>query len=308
MMKTNSLTITYLSKVSFASLNGADKEVDNINPIKKIRLNNGEELPYLSSQAVRRALRDKLEELGFALSPVEASSTDKGAPKTALNPKEYIDDDLFGYMNAQAGKGTDAGFSNVRTSPVRVESLLALATYKGDLDYATNFMGKKINLNANIFETEIHSGVYRGSILIELDRVGKEFTIKDDKTNEVNHEDLVENSEKSRRVCAFLDALQTMWTSGRQTRFLSDISPKFMVAAIMKSKNPIFMESVTLNEEGEVDLDKINSVADDYDRFIDKHVLGVQEGVFKKQSDMMKSMKDAFQEVKNWIEGYYNVK
>ena len=33
-MKTNSITITYLSKVSFASLNGSDKEVDNINPIK----------------------------------------------------------------------------------------------------------------------------------------------------------------------------------------------------------------------------------------------------------------------------------
>jgi CRISPR-associated protein Cst2 len=48
-MKTNSITITYLSKVSFASLNGGDKDVDNINPIKKITLSNGEELPYMSS-------------------------------------------------------------------------------------------------------------------------------------------------------------------------------------------------------------------------------------------------------------------
>ena len=37
-MHTNSLTITYLSKVSFASLNAGDKEDDNINPIKKITL------------------------------------------------------------------------------------------------------------------------------------------------------------------------------------------------------------------------------------------------------------------------------
>ncbi len=59
-MKANSLTLTFLSKVSFASLNGGDKEVDNINPIKKVTLDNGDQLPYLSSQAVRRALRDKL--------------------------------------------------------------------------------------------------------------------------------------------------------------------------------------------------------------------------------------------------------
>ena len=54
-MKKNSITITYLSKVSFASLNGADKDVDNINPIKKITVENGTELPYVSSQALRRA-------------------------------------------------------------------------------------------------------------------------------------------------------------------------------------------------------------------------------------------------------------
>jgi CRISPR-associated protein Cst2 len=67
-MKINSLTLTYLSKVSFASLNGGDKEVDNINPIKKITLANGEELPYVSSQALRRALRDSGNGLGtFAI-------------------------------------------------------------------------------------------------------------------------------------------------------------------------------------------------------------------------------------------------
>ncbi len=174
-MNTNSLTITYLSKVSFASLNGSDKEVDNINPIKKITLPDGTQLPYVSSQAIRRALRDKLAELGYVTSPVQESSTSKGAPKTALSPKEYIDDDLFGYMDAKAGTDGEAGSSNVRTSPVRVDSLMALATYKGDLDYATNFMGVKIGLNPNIFETEIHSGVYRGTILIELDRIGIEW-------------------------------------------------------------------------------------------------------------------------------------
>lgn len=311
-MKTNSITITYLSKVSLASLNGGDKEVDNINPIKKVTLQNGEQLPYVSSQAIRRALRDKIEELGHTISPVGQSSTDKGAPKTALNPIKYIDDDLFGYMDAKAGTDGEAGTSNVRTSPVRVESLLALATYKGDLDYATNFMGQKIGLNPNIFETEIHSGVYRGTVLIELDRVGIEHQVEEVKEDNkviarnLVVKQLVDNQEKSKRVLAFIDALQMLWSSGRQSRFLADISPKFVAAAMMKSKNPIFLESVDLDEKGQINLERLNTVASDYDRFIDNHLFAVQEAVFEKKEGMV-SLKEGFETIQSWIKSYYGV-
>lgn len=310
-MTPNSITITYLSKVSLASLNGSDKEVDNINPIKKVTLQNGEELPYVSSQAIRRALRDKIEELGNTISPVGESSTSKGAPKTALNPIKYIDDDLFGYMDAKAGKDGEAGTSNVRTSPVRVESLLALATYKGDLDYATNFMGKKIGLNPNIFETEIHSGVYRGTILIELDRVGREHAFKIDKVGKVETrtlitKELVANGEKAKRVLALLDAFQMLWSSGRQTRFLADISPKFIAAAYMKSKNPIFLEAVEVQDSGQIDIDKLQTVNSDYERFIEKSVFAVQEAVFDKQEGMV-SLKEGFQSIRTWVNEYYGI-
>ena len=306
-MKKNSITITYLSKVSLASLNGSDKEVDNINPIKKVTLNNGEELPYVSSQAIRRALRDKIKELGYEISPVAESSTSKGAPKTALDPKKYIDDDLFGYMDAKAGSEGEAGTSNTRTSPIRVESLLALATYKGDLDYATNFMGMKIGLNPNIFETEIHSGVYKGTILIELDRIGKEIRLKDEKNRELEEIDLVDNTEKAKRVIAFVNAFRTLWSSGRQTRFLADISPKFIAAAFMKSKNPIFLEAVDLKENGQVNFEKLQSIIIDYDKFIDKSLFAVQEAVFEK-SEGVKSLDDGFNEIEEWVNDYYGIK
>ncbi len=305
-MNTNSITITYLSKVSFASLNGSDKEVDNINPIKKVTLHNGEELPYVSSQAIRRALRDKIEELGGSTSPVGVSSTDKGAPKTALNPIKYIDDDLFGYMDAAKGEDGAAGTSNVRTSPIRVESLLALVTYKGDLDYATNFMGRKIGLNANIFETEIHSGVYRGTILIELDRIGKETILKDEKTRELETKDLVDNREKANRVLTFLNAFQTMWSHGRQTRFLADISPKFLAASLMKSKNPIFLESVDLTEDGRVDINKLQTVTNDYEKYIEDSFFAVQEAVFAKEDGMI-NLKEGFEKLENWVKNYFGV-
>lgn len=304
----NSLTITYLSKVSLASLNGTDKEVDNINPIKKVTLPSGEQLPYMSSQAVRRALRDKLEELGYSMSPVLESSASKGAPKTALDPVKFIDDDLFGYMDAKAGSDGEKGTSNTRTSPVRVDCLLALATYKGDLDYATNFMGQKVGLNPNIFETEIHSGIYRGSILVELDRVGVEWRLNEkSKERALSKVDLIGNSEKAERVLAFLDAFRTMWSSGRQSRFLTDISPKFIAAALMNSKNPIFLEAVDLDEKGQVDMKKLDSVASDYGKFIESKVFAVQEAVFEKSPGMV-SLNEGFSLIGEWVRSFYGVK
>ena len=59
-MEDKCLTITYLTRASYASLNGSDKEADNISSIKKIRMNDGREYPYKSSQAIRRDIREQL--------------------------------------------------------------------------------------------------------------------------------------------------------------------------------------------------------------------------------------------------------
>lgn len=295
-MKSNSITITYLSKVSFASLNGGDKDVDNINPIKKVTLDNGEELPYVSSQTLRRALRDRLEEMGKPISQV-AAGEGKNPPSTEGDPAKYIDDDLFGYMNASAG--------SQRTSPIRVESLLALGSYKGDLDYGTNFMSKNSGGDPNIFETEIHSGLYKGTILIELDRIGTGRIITEKKKKIFDDTDFVKKKEdKQQRVLDFIDAFRTLWSAGRQTRFLADISPKFIAAACMSVKNPIFLESVNVNKEGEVMIEGLHSVVEDYDKFIVDHVFAGQEATLK-TSTKVDSLKVGFEKIESWVKDHY---
>ena len=279
-----SLTITYLSKVSFASLNGSDSDADNINTIKKITLVNNEELPYVSSQAIRRALRDQLQNLGWNLSEIVGDEDSKHPPKTQCDPTNFIDDDLFGFMDAQKE-------TNKRTSPIRVESLIALSKYQGDLDFGTNFMGMEKGINPNIYETEIHSGVYRGTILIELDRIGKGEGFE----NELS------DAEKIKRVEAFIDSFQNLWSSGRQSRFLADISPKFFAAAIMYSKNPIFLEAV--NEP--IKISELESVTNDYSDFIKEHCFAAQKSIFDKIDGECLTLKDGFEKIKNWVKDYY---
>ena len=302
MKNINSITITYLSKVSFASLNGADKEVDNINPIKKVTLANGAELPYVSAQALRRAMRDRLADMGWSLSPIQEASAKKGAPKTQIKPVEFVDDDLFGYMDAAPSKEEKGrGTSTVRTSPIRVEALVALTDYKGDMDYATNYMGKGIKnekgeeIQPNIFETEIHSGIYRGTILIELDRIS---------TGQGFESGELATSEKCKRTLAFLDAFRNLWSSGRQTRFLADISPKFLAAAAMSAKNPVFLEALRVSKDGKVEASVLKSVVEDYDRFISDHVFAAQEAVFGKEEGVV-GLKAGFEKIESWVKNYF---
>ena len=292
MSTTNSITITFLAKVSFASLNGSDKDVDNINPIKKITLASGEQLPYMSAQAVRRALRDRLEEMGEDISVVEKGAG-KAPSTTASDPVKYIDDDLFGYMDAKGG--------HQRTSPVRVDALVAQSKYQGDLDFGTNYQAKDVGGDPNIFESEIHSGIYRGALLIELDRVGKGRVVKGDRDAEA-YNDAATNAA---RVNKLIDAVQTLWSSGRQTRFLSDISPKFVAAAWMKAKNPIFLEAAEYHG-GQVNLGKLKTVVADYADFIEDHVFAVQVGTLGEQDGAV-DLKEGFAKIKTWVNSYYGV-
>jgi len=292
MCKAKALTITYLTKATYASLNGSDKEVDNISSIKKIRKNDGKEYPYCSSQAIRRALREQLAVMGFELSEGMASEKEKGAATTKCDPQKYIDDDLFGFMNASSD-------TTKRTSPVRVSPLVALTPYLGELDYATNFMSVSSGGNPNIFETEIHSGYYCGSILIELDRVGE-------KSPGDKYDLELDNNQKAERVLALIDAIQNLWTVGRQSRFLTDVSPKFVCAALMSVKNPIFMESIRVDDNDNIDLNLIKNTISDFKNQIIDYVIGERKGFFKKDTDEFMSLGDCFEKIREWIKEVYS--
>lgn len=284
------LTLTYLTRASYASLNGSDKEADNISSIKKIRMNDGREYPYKSSQAIRRDLREQLAVLGWELSEAALAKQNKGAASTLGEPDKYIDDDLFGFMIADKE-------TKKRTGPVRVSPLISLEPYRGELDFATNYMGVKAGGTPNIFETEIHSGVYRGTILVELDRVGV--------ADASNYTLDLPAGEKKKRVTALLDAIQNLWGVGRQSRFLADISPKFVCVALMKAKNPIFMECLDV-KEGHIDVTLIQNTVRDFEGMIGKWIAGERKGFWEGgDTEIAKPVGEAFTEVKAWLDEVY---
>lgn len=291
MTNAKALTITYLTWASYASLNGADKEADNIVSIKKIQKNDGKEYPYCSSQAVRRALREQLAVLGWELSETSEARQKKGAASTQCDPQTYIDDDLFGFMQADAE-------TIKRTAPLRVSPLISLDPYRGDMDFGTNYMSLKTGGNPNIFETEIHSGYYVGTILLELDRVGE-------KSPGDKYELQLPGEEKYKRTAALIDAVQNLWTVGRQSRFLTDMSPKFICAALLKVKNPIFLESVKVNADGRINHNLIeNTLADNSSQIIE-YVIGERKDFFPKNNEKYVPLGEGFETIKSWLKNVY---
>ncbi len=297
------LTITFLTPVSLGSLNGSDKEADNLSSIKKLTRGT-KTYPYVSSQALRRALRDQLGVLGHTLSEGQAAKEKKGAAITKCLPAEYLDDDLFGFMDASKG-GT-----HKRTSPVRVSPLLALDAYEGDLDFGTNYMGVDAGGTPNIFETEIHGGLYRGTMLIELDAVGSSRIGEGVSAAKISEPWEVAPGEKQRRVTALLSSLQYLWSSGRQSRFLSDISPKFVAAAVLTAKVPLFLESVAVRREGTgadagIDVTPLAESIQDAKEILIEHCFGVRSGLFRQVPEGSLTVGQAFEKAQGWVKDHY---
>lgn len=164
------LAITYLVRFGIASPSGGRSEIENLNVIKKIR-EGFLDFPYASAQAMKRALRDTLKGLGYDTSPV----INTAPARTVGDPVKYIDDDLFGFMEAGSKKSerTEINRLNgIRKAVVSMTPLLSLSAFYDNVDFGANMMGLQAAGDPMPYETEVHRGWYRVSLYVELDRIG----------------------------------------------------------------------------------------------------------------------------------------
>lgn len=283
----NCLTFTSLSKVSLGSINGSETE-GNISTIKKVTLPSGEELPYVSGQSIRRMIRDRLVDAGEKLSPQnltednEAARAEKAPTTSEGDPATYIDDDIFGFMQAKAGA------TRRRTAPVRVSPAVGLFPMQGDRDYGTKTKGYKDTasggqeLTGNIFETEIYNNTFRNCILVELDRFGTFQDFELGKEKDLEKE--IGDDEKQRRLDVFVDTLFSIWGGGKQSRFLSDMGAKIMVYTRQSVKNPILLESLMLKDENSLYVEPVVEALEEFASHLDKVIIGVRSGFISEES------------------------
>lgn len=274
----NCLNIAYIFKTSLGSINGSWTE-GNVSTIKKITSPNGQQMPYVSGQSLKYQIRKAWKEMGLGemLSDVKQAEKKAGVDFTAGEPQNYLDDDLLGYMIASSGE------NRRRTAVVRTSAAIGLFPFRNDRDLGTKSkeeIGGDVSAGGNIFETEIYYNYFRVNFLIELDRLGSFQDFELAKSSKGKIENL--SIEKKReRFIHLLNAISTIWGGGKQSRLLTDMSPKFIAVTAQTAKSPIFLETLTVNENEELNTDAIKEVLEGNNKIISKQFLGVQSGIFK---------------------------
>jgi CRISPR-associated protein Cst2 len=272
------IVIGYLAKVSAANVNASHTE-GNVVVAKKVTLPDGSTIPYISGQAVRRMLRDRLEELGCPLS--EPFARVEGQEVTPpVRPWEFVDEDLFGYLDPSGGRR--------RTSPVRVSAAVGLFPFQGDRDLGTRSFerfGQAMAAGGNMFETELYANLFKGTVLVELDRVGvfRPLEIGEDA------ERALPVDERRKRLQTLFEALNLLWGGGRTARMLADLSPKFLAYARLRVKHPVFLEALVAHyEDGKyvLELVPLKNALDKFQSYREQTLFGLEPGIFGNEEEI----------------------
>lgn len=276
------IAIGYLAKVSAANVNASHTE-GNVVVAKKVTLPDGSAIPYISGQAIRRMLRDRLEELGYTLSePFAQVSGQEVTPP--VRPWEFVDEDLFGYLDPSGGRR--------RTSPVRVSAAVGLFPFQGDRDLGTRSFerfGQAMAAGGNMFETELYANLFKGTMLVELDRIG---VFRPLETGQSDERPLPVN-ERKKRLQTLFEALNLLWGGGRTARMLTDLAPKFIAYARLQVKHPVFLEALAAHYENGgywlVEEPLINAL-NKFASYREQTIFGMEPGIFSNYEEIRQAL------------------
>lgn len=283
----NCLNIAYIFKTSLGSINGSWTE-GNVSTVKKITTPNGQQIPYISGQSLKYQIRKAWREMGLSdlLSDVKQAEKKAGVDITLGEPNNYIDDDLLGYMIASSGE------NRRRTAVVRTSAAIGIFPFRNDRDLGTKSKeqtGGDVSSGGNIFETEIYYNYFRVNFLIELDRLGAYQDFELAKAAKGKTKNLT-IEQKRERLIHLLNAISNIWGGGKQSRLLTDMSPKFLAVTFQNNKNPIFLETLTVSDNEELNTKAVKEVLEGNSSIIQKKFIGVQSGIFK--NDVSEELSD----------------
>lgn len=314
MAKLNNITGALLIDATAAFLNGAglgsgeDKNKVIPKTFKEKVNNRFEEVPYVSAQSWRRWLRDTTNEENSwkpselkGIKESEKGSTTKIA--TELNPIDFPEDDLFGYMKS----GTKDEESIQRTSPFKTSILKGIKNMRAlnndeafvhlkegtPLPYSTRFYSTHLE---GFFNLEYYRlGVYDN--LGSHQELSKELLENHkDKFNESNvygnkfkRYELRDAADiRKNHASGLLKGLAFLRGGAKQSAFGSDVSPKVLILAGMESANPVFNNLfIGTGEKPALNLDTLKQIAADYSEKLATPIfIGIRSSYLQNEEDV----------------------
>lgn len=229
----------FVTPFGTAANNRAETE-GNITTLQKL-LWQGETHSTVSAEAIRFALRRRLDSAdeptnrkwdedvranAWADWTFNGWATDKG--------KTFIDDDLLGYMTAEAAKEEgESGSANVRRAVLEVTRAVSLTPWAGDVTFNAASPGatpsaQKKGSNPVPYGTEVHATRYQYGVALTPERL----------------------RDKARAAKAIAALCNLGTVAGNHGRFLFDFSPDALVIRITDDPAPRLLYCFDTKDDG----------------------------------------------------------
>ncbi len=215
------LFITVVTPTAIAANNRGEGDGSTLSTLQKITCGNDQHTT-VSAEAIRWGLREYLQnnyeqQVNRTFDPDQDKYNLKGEQneKKGYNPTDYIDDDLFGYMDAKKGSDNEDA-TKKRRGVLEVSRAISLDPYWGDIAFGSTGgqRGK-----TSIHSTEVHRTAYQYSLALTPE------SLKDPK-----------------RADIVLDAIAAIrHVGGNHSRFLYEFRPESLVIRLTDDPSPWIM-------------------------------------------------------------------
>lgn len=276
-----------------------------------------EEVPYVSAQAWRRWLRNTTnEENNWQPSELRAIGTSEGKESTnkiatELNPVEFPEDDLFGYM--KSGKAKEESIQ--RTSPFKssiLKGIRNMRTLNNDeafvhlkegtpLPYSTRFYSTHLE---GFFNLEYYRlGVYDNTgshqeLSMELLKQHEEKFEKAQLSNPKHYRYTLKKAEEVQKAHAsgLLKGLAYLRGGAKMASFGADVTPKVLILAGMASANPVFNNLfIGTGEKPALNVDILLEIVADYKNKLATPIyIGIRTGYLENEREIKENLTDGF--------------
>lgn len=323
MEKLKNITGALLIDATAAFLNGAGlgtgEDKNKVIPKTFREKVNGraEEVPYVSAQAWRRWLRNTTnEENNWQPSELKGIGKSEGKESTnkiatELNPIEFPEDDLFGYM--KSGKAKEESIQ--RTSPFKTSILKGIRnmrTLNNDeafvhlkegtpLPYSTRFYSTHLE---GFFNLEYYRlGMYDNTgshqeLSSELLKNHEEKFEKTPLTNPKHFRYTLKNAEVVRKANAagLLKGLAYLRGGAKMAAFGADVTPKVLILAGMESANPVFNNLfVGTGEKPALNIEVLQEIATDFKSKLATPIyIGIRTGYLENEAEIKETLTEGF--------------
>lgn len=287
----------------------------------------GQNYPYVSAQALRYWWRNALEvECGWDMSPIER---ERKIAFTQAKPWQYADDDVFGYMRAQAEWIADVdkktgepkqdpngepvlkkgkNITLTRNSPLKCSPLVSVTSQRPTRDFGT--MSRQDG-DPVPYERQFYSTVLQGVFSLDVTALGHFQKSNRTGFQNISEEGLklaaesgatvdedsaiVSLDERKKRAKDTVSVLPYLSGGANQTLHLTDVTPKLVVLTVLRGGNHLFM-NIARDERGNarINVNALKEVLKAYkDRLETDVFIGRRSGFLDEQADELAGLAGA---------------